>query len=187
MDHSAIRREASQRIFDVNELGLTELSFKFDGAARHRIHSAWMKGMATQNSLCRQPQTLSDTITLNRLVCIFRAGGIESASWAQVGRYSIVIHFKQYQNQLSHDQDYETLPKISSKDKKVSFEQSPAASFFAIRWISQQPAILCRFNLKNSLTNRLILLRVTALPTFFDTVIPRRVLSKRPGLNVITK
>ena len=91
------------------------------------------------------------------------------------------------EKQPSDNQDASILLKIFSKDKKVSFEHNPAAFFFAISWISQLPVILCRFCRKYSLVNRLILFRVTAFPTFFDTVIPRRVLLKRPGLKVMIK
>lgn len=61
------------------------------------------------------------------------------------------------------------------------------AFFLAIIFISQYPLIKCWFNLKCSRTNRLTLLRVTADPTFLETVIPIRVLSKDPGKKMTIK
>lgn len=58
-----------------------------------------------------------------------------------------------------------------------------AASFFAMIFISQLPVILCLFSRKYSRERRLILLRVAAWPTFFVTVMPRRVRSYRPWAN----
>jgi hypothetical protein len=66
--------------------------------------------------------------------------------------------------------------KMFCRDKKASADVKLAASFFDIMFISRQPAILCLFSRKYSRVNRLILLRVVALPTFLVTVTPRRVL-----------
>jgi hypothetical protein len=98
-----------------------------------------------------------------------------------------MIDSEQDKKYFFDDQEALTLLKIFSRKKKESFEHNPAASFFAISWISQLPVKSCRFCRKYSLANRLILFRVTAFPTLFDTVIPRRVLLRRPGLKVMIK
>ena len=67
----------------------------------------------------------------------------------------------------------------------LSMDMTPA--FLGMMLISHLPVILCRFNRKYSRESRLILFRVAASPTFLVTVIPRRVLSVRPGQNVTIK
>ena len=72
------------------------------------------------------------------------------------------------------------LPKMSCRDEDTCSDDKVAASCLAIMLISQIPVSLCLFSRKYSREYLLILLRVTAGPTFFVTVIPRRTLSVRP-------
>jgi len=67
------------------------------------------------------------------------------------------------------------------KEEKAWFEDIAAALLFAIILISHLPSIRFLFNLKYSRTNRLILFRAVAHPTFLVTVIPSRVFFEFPG------
>jgi len=77
--------------------------FQKDG--RYRIHSARVKGMAPQNSFYSQPHPFADTITVNRLISILGTGGVKPACGSQIWRYTIVIHFQQYEKELFYDQN----------------------------------------------------------------------------------
>ena len=77
--------------------------------------------------------------------------------------------------------------KMFCRDKKAWPDDSLAASFLAMIFISQWPAIICLFSRKYSRENRLILLRVAAFPIFLTTVTPRRVLWNRFGQNIAIK
>lgn len=77
----------------------------FQKNGRYRIHSARMKGMASQNSFYSQPHPFTDTITVNRLIGILGTGGVKPARWSQVWRYTIMIHFQQYEKEFFYDQN----------------------------------------------------------------------------------
>lgn len=79
------------------------------------------------------------------------------------------------------------LSKMFFSDMNACSEVSWAAALVAAMLISQQPMIVCLFSRKYSRENRLTLLRAAAPPTLLDTVMPRRVLSNRPGQKIATK
>jgi len=79
------------------------------------------------------------------------------------------------------------LSKMFFSDMNACSEVSWAAALVAAMLISQQPMIVCLFSRKYSRENRLTLLRAAASPTLLDTVMPRRVLSNRPGQKIATK
>ena len=63
---------------------------------------------------------------------------------------------------------------IFCSDRYAFSEVMPALCLLAMMLISHLPDKQCRFNRKNSRTNRLIRFRSTACPTFFVTVTPNR-------------
>jgi len=85
MDRIVIRRFGGKRCRASegwHVFGICVLPFVLDRIAGYRIHAARMKGVASQNALCGKPHPLSDTITGDRLVRIFRTGWVKPACGA---------------------------------------------------------------------------------------------------------